>query len=72
MSETVPSEKSVKSQRNESDEAELTTSPKKVPEEKSKRKDDGNKSVLPNKGTKAEKTNKLRPAVPQEREKNVP
>ena len=57
MVETVSSEKSVKSQGNENNEAELATPPKKVTEEKCKRKDDGDKSVPPNKQTKAEKKN---------------
>ena len=57
MGETVSSEKSVKSQGNENDEAELAAPPKKVTEGKCNRKDDGDKSVPPNKQTKAEKKN---------------
>ena len=53
MGETVSSEKSVKSQGNENDEAELAAPPNKVTEEKCNRKDDGDKSVPPNKQTKA-------------------
>ena len=55
MGETVSSEKSVKSQGKENDEAELATPPKKVTEEKCNRKDDRDKSVPPK--TKAEKKN---------------
>ena len=57
MGETVSSEKSVKSQGNEKDEAELSAPPKKVTEEKCNRKEDWDKSVPPNKHTKAEKKN---------------
>ena len=67
--ETVPSETIMKSQRNESDKAELTASPKKVPEEKSKLKDDGNKSVPPHKGRMAEKKNNPQLTVPLENDK---
>ena len=64
MGETVSSEKSVKSQENETDEAELATPTKKVTEEKCKRKDGGDKSVLPNKQTKAEKKNEPQLTLP--------
>ena len=68
MGETASSAVSIKSQGNESDEADLAPSPKKVPEDKCFRKDDKGKSLPTKEKAKAKKKKKPQSTVPPEKD----